>query len=195
MKSLILIFTFFSVFAFSQFTEKTKGIYQINLVSVEENGKEINVENNTFNSELFDITWKYNFTDFSFVLNNKSDYNIKINWNEISLIDQFGENNKIFHSGIKYIDREKEQAETMVYKKSKITDLIAPIKNVYYEAGKYGGWKQNQILKVKSQTFGAYQFYNSLVDNSLIRIAMPLIINEKQKDFIYTFKIEFQEKK
>lgn len=194
MKKLILLFTFFSIFTFGQFTEKTKGTYQINLYSVEEKGIEKILESNIFSNEIFDITWKYNFTDFSFVLINKSNDNLKINWNNISLIDQFGENLKIFHSGIKFIDREKEQVETTIYKNSKISDIIAPIKNVYYQTGNYGGWKQSQILKVKAQTFGVYQFYDSQVDNSTIRIAFPLIINNVSNEYIFTFKVKFLEK-
>lgn len=197
MKNLILIFMIISGSVFGQFTEKSKGYYTLNLFSVEENGVAKQVNNQKYNSEAegFSITWSHDLNQVYFVLENNSNNNIRINWNNISLIDQFGENNKIFHSGIKYIDREKEQAETMVYKNSKLSDLIIPINNVYYRSGKYGGWIERPIIKAKQKGFSSYFNYDKEIDGKEIRIAMPLIINEKQKDFIYTFKIEFQEKK
>lgn len=194
MKKIFLLLILISGFAYGQKAQKIKGLYDLVLISVDGKKPEDVISGNTYKNESFVITWKYSFDRISFILENLTDQSIKINWNDIAFIDENGESLKIFHEGIKYIDREKEQSSSTVYKNTKINDFIVPINNVYYMSGKYGGWQTRPMLKLPSATFSGYYNYDPAFIGKKVRVAFPLTINEKPTDYIYEFEIVFTEK-
>lgn len=196
MKKLILLFILISGFAFGQKEKKIKGEYSIKLVSVDakiKNGT-IDSEINSYKDSIISITWNYLESQISFKLKNETNETIKVNWNDAVIIDIEGKTKKIFHKDIKYIDREKEQSPTSIYKGAILSDLLSPIENVYFASGKYGGWTTTPIIRFK-KNFWNEQIYDTEIVGKKIRTALPLIIDDKTVEYLFEFEIVFKENK
>lgn len=134
---------------------------------------------------LISITFDRSSASIPFELKNNSSSTIKVLWNEAAYIDYEGNTGKIMHVGVKYIDRNNDQPSTTIIKGAKISDQATPTGNVYFASGSYGGWKEIDLLPRvgKKDT-------PSLV-GSKIKLLLPIMSNDKQLDYIFTFDIVF----
>lgn len=71
------------------------------VVSITEGG----VEKYRYEDDFIRVTWFVLPKQFSFNLRNKSNHTIKINWDDISMIDIYGNAKRVIHSGVKYIEK------------------------------------------------------------------------------------------
>lgn len=117
-----------------------------------------------------------------FILQNKTENPIKIDWNQVSYVDVLGKSHKVMHSGVKYIDRANPQSPTVVPPTAKLEDIVFPIDYVYYISGKYGGWREIPLFPEapKAKLFKGRSF----------SIFMPLEISGVNKNYLFSFKIE-----
>ena len=107
-------------------------------------------------------------------MENKSDNSIKIIWDEAVYIDEDNTSRKVFHSGVKYEDGEKAQPLTVIAKKTKINDLVAPVDNIYYASG---GWGIRSLFSVQKSA------------GKTVKILLPIQIQETINEYIFSFKI------
>jgi hypothetical protein len=70
---------------------------------------------------------------FDVILKNKTDGNLKVNWNEGALVDADGTTHPISHSTVKIIDLGKSQLPSIVPKGSALTENIFPSDKVTYD--------------------------------------------------------------
>jgi len=77
---------------------------------------------------------------------NNSDQPIEIVWNDSSFIDMNRSAKRIFHSGVKYTDREQALPNTTVPPLAKVEDAAIPTSNVYFVEGRYGGWSERALF-------------------------------------------------
>ena len=138
MKTIILFLVFLAstTLSFAQKKDKREGSYSIQLVAVDapkiiQSGI-VDSLTSTFEDSIVKISWQYAISQIGFELTNKCNETIKIVWDDAAFISIENESGRIFHKGIKYIDRENPQAPTSIYKNTTLSDLIAPTNNVYY---------------------------------------------------------------
>lgn len=138
--------------------------------------KELKFENDKI-KVFFDISNK----EISFILSNKTESPIEIDWNKVSYVDFDKTSKKIIHKNTKFSEKEKSQIETVVPPLSNLEDLIMPSENVYY---RNNNWVTNTILsdrltkealKLKNKTFSIF---------------MPIKINDKIENYFFTFKVQ-----
>lgn len=134
---------------------------------------EENETKNSYEDDFIKIIWLPALTKFSFTLENKSDNSIKIIWDEAVYIDEDNSSHKVMHSGVKYIDGEKAQPLTVIAKKTKINDLVAPVDNSYYS----DGWINLSLFSVQSA-------------GKTVKILLPIQIQETINEYIFSFKID-----
>ena len=177
-------------------------IYDIGLSSVESPAdaktqfgetKVVNYTENEINKykyedDYIDITWTILTDRFEFELKNKTDYTIKINWNEISYVTVGGEAKRVIHEGIKYADREKEQTTTTIPRGSKITDFLVPTENIYYNENLLE-WKYRNIIPISSTSKEDLQSRVDSYKKGQMSIMMPLQIENVQNDYLFEFEI------
>ncbi|WP_183567399.1 hypothetical protein [Mucilaginibacter sp. SP1R1] len=178
-----------------------KGLYKASLTKVETQGKitadstsiKIDSIGNVFNPHyLFtdkniEVNWQYSLNDFDFELKNFSNQTIRLLWDEAAYIDKDGNTHKVFHKGVKFMDRENAQPATGIIKGAKLSDLIAPTDYVYYSEGSYGGWRQlNLFESPKKHTLPAF-------DGSQVRILLPIVISGVTTEYIFTFTVKWAE--
>lgn len=134
-----------------------------------------------YEDDYINIVWFVGYKSFDFSLTNKTDHTIKINWDDISYVDITGNVGRVMHSGVKYTDRNNSQPATSIPKKATITDLLLPTDNVYYQSGKYGGWRENPLIPYSYSSGGA--------EGKTMTILMPIMIENVQNDYTFEFVI------
>lgn len=112
-----------------------------------------------------------------FNLENKTNSNIEIIWDEIVIIDQDNTPYNVFHEGIKYINKESSMKNTMLPPGTQKTDTIIPVDKVYWN-GDY--WDNDGITDRSNMDIGDY------VD---IKLILPLLINEEKHSYEFKFRV------
>lgn len=143
-----------------------------------------------YEDDYINIVWYVGLKQFNFTLNNKSGHSLKINWDDISFVDTKGQVGRVMHSGVKYTERNNSQPATTVPKGASITDILLPTDNVYYVSGQYGGWRENYLLPCVYKTPEEFNARASLLVGKTMTIMMPIIIENVQNDYTFTFNID-----
>ena len=143
-----------------------------------------------YEDDYINIVWYVGLKQFNFTLNNKSGHSLKINWDDISFVDTEGQVGRVMHSGVKYTERNNSQPATTVPKGASISDILLPTDNVYFVSGQYGGWRENYLLPCVYQTPEAFNAGASSLVGKTMTIMMPIMIENVQNDYTFTFNIE-----
>lgn len=156
------------------------------IASVQEDG----VSQYVYEDNYMRILWFVGETSFHFSLMNITDETIRINWDNIVYVDYDGEAGRVMHSGVKYNERNSEQAATVVPRGAKITDVLLPAANVEWGYGMYGqGWQEKPLLKglvwkpVDEVNRNPYMDYTGKV----MKIVMPLEIGNDIREYTFIF--------
>ena len=143
-----------------------------------------------YEDDYINIVWYVGLKQFNFTLNNKSGHSLKINWDDISFVDTYGQVGRVMHSGVKYTERNNSQPATTVPKGASISDILLPTENVYFVSGQYGGWRENYLLPCVYQTPEAFNAGASSLVGKTMTIMMPIMIENVQNDYTFTFNID-----
>ena len=143
-----------------------------------------------YEDDYINIVWYVGLKQFNFTLNNKSGHSLKINWDDISFVDTKGQVGRVMHSGVKYTERNNSQPATTVPKGASISDILLPTENVYFVSGQYGGWRENYLLPCVYQTPEAFNAGASSLVRKTMTIMMPIMIENVQNDYTFTFNID-----
>lgn len=168
---------------------------EIKITPVTEGG----ISKYSFEDDMVKILWLVTAENISFLLENKTDYSIKIIWDEAAYVDENGVSQRVMHSGVKYNDRENTQPPSVVVRKGKIEDVVVPTNLVYYEEGYYGkyfsspgGWKEKPLFnyyQIGGNETSIKQLLKSNVGKTF-QVLLPLKIEETVNDYIFTFTIK-----
>ena len=143
-----------------------------------------------YEDAYINLVWHVGLKQFNFTLNNKSGHSLKINWDDISFVDTEGQVGRVMHSGVKYTERNNSQPATTVPKGASISDILLPTENVYFVSGQYGGWRENYLLPCVYQTPEAFNAGASSLVGKTMTIMMPIMIENVQNDYTFTFNID-----
>ncbi len=142
-----------------------------------------------YEDDFIDIIWYVSSKQFNFVLKNKSNHTIKINWDDISFVDYTGKVGRVMHAGVKYTDRNSSQPASTVPKNASIEDILLPTDNVYYVSGQYGGWRERLLIPSIYQTPQAFAAEANDYVGKTMKILMPIMIENVQNDYTFEFNI------
>ena len=128
------------------------------------------------------ITFTISKRQIAFLLRNKTDNPISIDWNQVSYIDLSGGSHKVMHEGVKYITRSESQPPSIIPPTANLKDIVFPIDYVSYSSSRYSsGWREEPLFpegpaaaKYKGGTFSVF---------------MPLVVNGSAKNYLFSFKI------
>jgi len=143
-----------------------------------------------YEDDYIDIVWYVGTKQFNFKLTNKSGHSMKINWDDVSYVDTKGQVGRVMHAGVKYTDRNNSQPATTIPKGASISDILLPTDNVYYISGQYGGWRENYLFPCVYQTPEAFNEGASNMIGKTMTIMMPIMIENVQNDYTFTFNID-----
>lgn len=155
------------------------------IVTLEEEGK----SGYRYEDDYIDISWFVGSSQFSFTLKNKSEYSIKIPWDDVTYINTAGSVGRVMHSGVKYIDRNNSQPASVIPKGASLSDIVQPTDNVYYVSGQYGGWRTSNLFnfnidKTNLETSKAPHI------GKTVRVLLPILIQDVRNEYVFEFKID-----
>jgi len=207
--------------------------YDVSLVEVERPAKAkerygeqtiISTEENNysyaFEDDMMKILWNVHPRGLSFFMTNKTEYSIRIIWDEAAYVDEKNVSQKIMHSGIKYIDKDKSQSPSAIVRRGAFSDEIIPTEKIHY-AGQ-AGWIVEPLLpywgdSLITRDFSVYDPLdlgvhlvatiitfrsqevvvmrgNKVVDKT-IQVLLPIQIEGVINDYIFIFKVNGYEEK
>lgn len=150
----------------------------------------------SYEDDYISITWKVEYNQFNFTLLNKSNYTIKINWDDISYVDYNGQTGRVMHAGVKYQDKNRSQPSSMIPKGAFLTDVLLPTENVYWANSTitgFSGWRENSLIPNRfDKKVNIAEAAGQYVGKKMI-ILMPIYIENVQNDYLFTFNIDSYE--
>jgi len=144
----------------------------------------------SFQDSIIQIKWNYTITAFEFTLLNKTNKSLKVIWEEASYIDENGQSNRIFHKGVKYIDRSQSQPSTTIIRGTILSDLITPVDKVSYISGTYGGWVTKPLFNVNSWSTSGSKELEDKIRGKTVSILLPIAFEGRTREYIFNFLVK-----
>ena len=130
--------------------------------------------------DFIDINFHISAHDgFIFTLKNLANKTIKLIWNEAVYVDLKGKTSRVFHSGIKYSEKEEDQIPSTIISGAFIEDVAFPVDCAKWERN---GWNIDLMFPNKISNDVTYN----------IRLMLPIQIGETINEYIFTFKLTSQ---
>ena len=146
-----------------------------------------------FSDDMIGGTFYFTSQSIGFELKNKTDYTMKINWDNCAYITSSGETKRVIHEGIKLTDRNSPQPPSIIVRNGKITDSLTPSDNIYYVSGQYGGWRYHKLFENYSYTTGNMEKVLTEAKTNFIgktfSILLSFEIEGNTNDYIFNFDI------
>lgn len=194
-KALFPILLLISAICFSQ--TKIKGKYVVDLVSVDSPKGTIGIldsVHSSYEDESIKVVWSYGITRLDFTLKNKTEETLKLNWDDAAFIAMNNETIKVFHKGVKYIDRSNSQSPTSIYKGSILSDLVAPTTYTFYSS-LLSNWTSTPLIGLNMRLATSEKApYDENVAGKTIKVVLPLKMGDNMLEYIFTFKVSFIER-
>ena len=141
----------------------------------------------TYKDELLSVSWSIGRNRADFTIRNIASGSIKILWDDMAFVGINGESHRIIHKGIKYSEKEKEQAPSIIARNSELHDLFIPADKIYYQKS----WEK----------WSAYPFVDDFLyspedestkrpNGKKIQVLLPIIVNEKRYEYQFVFEID-----
>jgi hypothetical protein len=137
-----------------------------------------------FEDDALRIVFKLERHRLEFSLLNKTDSPMKLDWNQMSYVDPESGSHKVMHFGVRYIERDKALAPTVIPPSAKVDDEILPTDLVHYE--QYGwnkGWNKKPLFPKPEKKEA-----RALIGKTFSAF-MPVEINSTTKNYNFVFQI------
>ena len=134
-------------------------------------------KSNNFADDDVKVSFTLQEDNVSFTIQNKTSEAMKCIWDESSFIDINGNSKRVYHEGVRNVDRNAPQTPTIIPPNTSITDTIVPTENVDWG---YNNWIYKPLFPglpdaYIGKTFGVF---------------LTLIKGGKEKNYTFRFKIE-----
>lgn len=126
---------------------------------------------------------------FIMQIENKSNYSIKIPWDDVAYISSSGQTGRVMHSGVKYIDRNNSQPASVIPKSASLSDIVIPNDNIYYVSGQYGGWRESKLFNFPIDKNNIEESKQLFIGKT-VRILFPIIIQDVKNEYVFEFRVE-----
>ena len=142
-----------------------------------------------FENDMVKILWLPTSTDIYFTLTNKTDFSIKVIWDDAAFVDETGKSHRVMHEGVKYIDRSNPEPPTVVPRKGSIDDLVYPTDYAYFVSGQYGGWDESPLFPNRAQSSEELKSKSQKYVGKTFQVLLPLQIQDVTNEYTFTFQI------
>lgn len=131
----------------------------------------------SYSDNYITTIWIPDRNGFNFSLENKTGNSIKVEWDDCSYIDMQNSASRIFHNGVKYIDKDKSQPATVVPSQTTLDEIIRPSNLAYFS----DSWYSKSLIATPNQ------YDKSIIGKTvkvLLAISVKGVINEYTFEFI-----------
>lgn len=133
----------------------------------------------SYSDAFIKITFYMHPAFIGFGIQNRTDSGIKINWDDLSMIDPSGTSSRVIRTRIKPEDKNSPQAPTVIPPNAGFQDILIPSENVY----------DNLELNYRP-LFGGDDSLKW--NNKDFRLYFPLEIKGSKKEYTFKFKIHVE---
>lgn len=152
----------------------------------------------SFEDETVRIKWLPSPYDIVFILNNKADRPVRIDWDEARFVDEKGLRHRLIHSGAGYEDRNASHPPTVVAARGALEDFVHP-SDYFQKEEDYGGksskhegyWKRAPFLP--AQIKGTAEELRAKAEpfvGKTFQVILALQIGDLQNEYVCTFRID-----
>jgi hypothetical protein len=167
--------------------KKQYGQYQT--IEISEN----NQTKHIFEDKLLNVKFFIDSDRIYFDLENKTDYSIKLIWDDMIFVDTEGKSSGVIHNGTKLINKDESQKATQIIRKGNYSDIIVPSNNIFYSKSfrswQYQGIFQNINYEKSNPNIESINVANQY-KNKKIQLLMPIEIEGIKNEYIFTFKVD-----
>lgn len=131
--------------------------------------------------DVIDIRFVVQQKNIIFVLENKLDRGITINWTEASFISPEGRSMRVVHKGTRLVRRFEEQTPTVIPPKALLEDVIIPVEHLHWESeGLDAKWYADDLLQgwPKENYVG-----------KTFRVYLPMQLVDQKVEYTFNFTI------
>ena len=118
-----------------------------------------------FNDEYIEIKFDASTIMIEFILTNKSDKEIILDWDNVRFFGLNGRISRVMHAGVKYSQRFDTQTATSITPHTTINDFMAPSSGMFFVY-------REEVEKPTKEK---------------VKLKMPIIIEGQTKEYIFTF--------
>ncbi len=154
--------------------------------TIQKDSSDVGVTKYVFEDDNIIIYWIVLDDEFVFTINNKSNHAIKIPWDEVVYINTEKSISKMIHSGVKYIKMNEGQVATTIPKGTKLEDILIPVENIHLVSNE---WVSSSLFPNDFSSDEKMEMAKKM-EGKEVSILMPIIIQDVQNDYTFTFKIE-----
>ncbi len=115
--------------------------------------------------------WVGNLEGVNFALKNKTDFSMKIIWDEVTFVDQYNSSARVIHNGVKYIDRDQSMPPSIIPAHSNLNDCVYPSNKVFFNS--YSNTWAHQYVVANTVEY----------NKSRIRILLPIEWNSQRLEY------------
>ena len=133
--------------------------------------------NQSFEDAYIKATFPLDRSKFSFAIENKSDAPLFLDWNRASYVDTDGQAHRVIHTGIRFIEKDKEIPPSVIPPGATVKDVVLPVDYIEFATG----WVVRDMLPepiskdLKGKSFSIF---------------LPLQVNGQQKYYNFVFAID-----
>lgn len=161
--------------------------YKLVNVTRDESVQDNNISSDlTYKDELIDIAWSIDRNKVYFTLKNNFSGSIKIPWDDMAFVGLDGESHRVIHKSIKYSEKEKEQAPSIIARNTELHDLIIPADNIYFKKS-WEKWSAYPFLL--DSTYSPEDEASQRPDGKKIQVLFLINVNEKKYEYLFVFEI------
>lgn len=140
-----------------------------------------------YRDDLLHISWNFQRSFVNFSIQNNATSSLKIIWDDMTFVGLDNKSKRVIHKGVKYDDKDKPQAPSVVMSNSSLTDLLIPSSNIYYSR-LLGKWSAHAL--VNDISFSPEDESTQHASGNKIQILLPVIVNEKRYEYQFVFEID-----
>ena len=146
--------------------------YVFNLITPRENSSP------AFSDDTISIIFRPSNQQIAFQLQNRTMYPITLNWDQMSYVDFDGSSHRIIHEGVRFIQRNAPQPQTVIPPSANITDFLYPADRVEWGSSQgINAWLEHPMwpfIPYAGQKFAVF---------------MPIEVNGIVKNYLFTVKV------
>lgn len=139
---------------------------------------------NTFFDNWYSIKWTPTPNGFDFILNNKSNSNLILDWDKSSFIDEDGTSSKVFSSQSRLIERDNFIPPTNIPFMAKIEDSVNPVD--YWEWEK--SWNKWTNYPIWEDVLKEKEFAEMKGKDLVFRIVLNIQKGDEIRKYHFFFK-------
>ncbi len=144
----------------------------------------------SFEDQLIKVLILPSRTGVEFDLSNKTEFPIRIPWNDAAFVGVDGRSQPVMHLGMKYTDCNSQKAPSVIVSRGSVTDAAFPCSNIHFSSG---DWITESLLPdqtaVTIDTASVRTDLEHRVVGKTIQLLLPLQIEEVTNDYMFTFRV------